>query len=255
MTSENSASNIARRLEGRVAIVTGAARGIGAAIARRLSDEGAIVVCADIEEPQELSLTSLRHDEYHLLDIRDQSAVQNIVDTIHKRHGRIDILINNAGIDGRPAVLADGRKSEFDHVIDVNLGGSWVLMKAVLPIMAARKQGAIVNIASVAALIGFPTLSIYSASKAGIVGLTRAAAVEYGPQGIRVNALCPGGVRTRLASEFADRETLEQWAERHALKRFGEPDEIAAAIAFLVSDDASFITGAAIPVDGGLTAG
>ena len=127
-------------------------------------------------------------------------------------------------------------------------------MKFALPHMVANSGGAIVNVASVAALVGFETLSIYAASKAALLGLTRTAALEYGGRGIRINALCPGGVMTPLARSFMEEGSAEAWAELHALKRFAEPEEIASVIAFLASDEASFITGAVIPVDGGMTA-
>lgn len=187
-------------------------------------------------------------------DVTDVTVLRAAVQETERRWGRIDILVNNAGIDGAPALLADGEDRDFDRVIDVNLRACWLAMKLVLPGMVAGGGGAIVNVASVAALIGFETLSIYSASKAALVGMTRTAALEYGRHNIRVNALCPGGVLTPLALSFMDEGTTQAWADKHALKRFAEPEEIAAAVAFLASNDASFITGAAIPVDGGMTA-
>lgn len=246
----------AGRLDGQIAIVTGAAQGIGAAIVRRFIAEGATVVCIDRDDAvKALAQEAATMSQAIVLDVGDLQATTSMIGHIHERHGRIDILVNNAGIDGTPASFEKGQESEFDELLNVNLRGCWGLMRSVLPIMAAQSSGSIINMASVAAMIGYPTLSIYSASKAGLIGMTRSAAAEYGPVGVRVNTLCPGGVLTKLSEEFADEATLAKWAQRHALRRFAEPDEIAAATAFLASHDASFITGAIIPIDGGLTAG
>ena len=243
------------RLEGRVAIVTGAAQGIGEATARRLAVEGARVLCVD-RNPSVTGVADEIGDAALAMvgDLKQASALGTIVERANSRWGRVDVLVNNAGIDGTPALLVDSLESDFDAVIDVNLRACWAAMKHVLPLMVAQGSGSIINVASVAALVGFETLSIYAASKAAVVGMTRAAALEYGPHGIRVNALCPGGVMTPLALSFMADGEVEQWAGLHALKRFAEPEEIAAVVAFLASDDASFITGAAIPVDGGMTA-
>uniref|UniRef100_A0A0D4ZYN6 3-oxoacyl-[acyl-carrier protein] reductase n=1 Tax=Sphingomonas sp. NS2 TaxID=908605 RepID=A0A0D4ZYN6_9SPHN len=236
-------------------MVTGAAQGIGEATARRLAEEGAQVMCIDLDERVKAVAEAIGNQACGSIgDVADSSVLRAALCDIEQRWGRIDILVNNAGIDGVPALLADGEERDFARVIDVNLRACWLAMRHVLPSMVAGGGGAIVNIASVAALIGFETLSIYAASKAAVVGMTRSAALEYGRHNIRVNALCPGGVLTSLALSFMEEGMVEAWADKHALKRFAEPSEIAAVVAFLASDDASFITGAAIPVDGGMTA-
>lgn len=245
----------AKRLSGKIALVTGAAQGIGEATVLRLAAEGASVMCVDLDEKVQAVAAAIGDQARASVgDVADPAAIERAARETERHWGRIDILVNNAGIDGTPALLVDGEARDFDRVIDVNLRACWLAMKQVLPNMVAGGGGAIVNVASVAALIGFETLSIYSGSKAAVVGMTRTAALEYGRHNIRINALCPGGVLTPLALSFMDEGTMEAWAEKHALKRFAQPHEIAAAIAFLASDDASFITGAAIPIDGGMTA-
>lgn len=241
------------RLDGRVAIVTGAARGIGEAIVNRFVAEGAIVIGLD-KNDKVITTASACGAQAVVVDVTELQEVADLIERVHARHGRIDILVNNAGIDGTPGPFDSGKECDFDHVLNVNLRAAWGAMRCVLPHMAARQSGSIINMASAAAAIGFPSLSIYSASKAALLGLTRSAAAEFGRSGVRVNALMPGGVQTNLAEDFADEAELAQWAERHALKRFAQPEEIAAVAAFLASDEASFITGAAIAVDGGLTA-
>lgn len=247
--------SVAGRLTGRVAIVTGAASGIGEATARRLAAEGARVVCVDVsEQVQALSLELGDSSVAEIADVADDAQVDLFVRSALDRWSRIDILVNNAGIDGQLALLADGSHENYQRVMDVNLRSCWSTMKAVLPSMVAEGSGSIINMSSVGALIGFENLSVYSAAKAGMLGLTRGAALEYGAHGIRINAICPGGVLTPLAESFMDEGTYKAWADKHALKRFARPEEIAAVVSFLASDEASFITGSSLVVDGGMTA-
>lgn len=242
-------------LDGRVAILTGAAQGVGEATAHTLARAGARVVCVDISEKVNAVCEEIGDAAYPVVcDITKTSDVAGFVEAAHDRWGRLDILVNNAGIDGTPAMLAEAEEADFDRVIDVNLRACWASMRAALPKMISTGGGSIVNVSSVSALIGFETLSVYSASKAALVGMTRTVALEYGRHAIRVNAVCPGGVLTPLAESFMDEGTYEAWADKHALKRFARPEEIAAVIAFLASDDASFITGTAIVADGGMSA-
>lgn len=246
---------IARRLDGKIAVVTGAAQGIGQATVMRLAREGAKVLCTDLRPEVEDVVLAAGEDAISVVtDIGSAAAASGVIDACISRWGRIDILVNNAGIDGTPALLADGDENDFNRVIDINLRATWATMRRALPGMMESGGGSIINVASAAALVGFETLSIYAGSKAAILGMTRSAALEYGAHNIRVNALCPGGVMTPLALSFMDEGSAEEWASLHALKRFAEPEEIAAVIAFLASDDASFVTGIAMPVDGGMTA-
>ena len=245
------------RLAGKVAIVTGAANGIGAATARRLTQDGARVVVVDLAEDSlaetASAITTAGGEAVALAgDVSQSADVARIVKQAHEQCGRIDILINNAGIN-RDAMAARMTEENWDAVLDVNLKGSFLCAQAVQPIMREQNDGRIVNTASIAAL-GNIGQSNYAASKAGLIGLTRTLALEWSRYGIRVNCVAPGGTDTRMTAGIPDqiRETILQ---RIPLKRFASPDEIAAAHAFLVSDDASYITGQVLFVDGGVSVG
>jgi 3-oxoacyl-[acyl-carrier protein] reductase len=248
---------MALRLEGKVAVVTGAANGIGAATARRLASEGARLAvvdlnAGDLDQAVRAIVEAGGEAQAFAADISKAADVARMIQQAKERFGRIDILVNNAGIN-RDAIAHRLTEENWDAVLDVNLKGSFLCAQAVMPIMREQNDGRIVNTASIAAL-GNVGQSNYAASKAGLIGLTRTLALELSRYNIRVNCVAPGGTDTRMTAGIPDqiRETIMQ---RIPLKRFASPDEIAAAHAFLVSDDASYITGQTIFVDGGTSVG
>jgi len=250
------------RFEGRVALVTAAGAGIGAATARRLAAEGARLVVADLSGKRAEETARAIGDaggEVAWLkgDAAEPAAVEAAIAMALQRWGRLDVLVNNAGF-GEPALIADTSLESWNRTLAVTLTSAFLGLRFALPVMRRQGRGVVVNTASVSGLAGDIGMPAYNAAKAGVVNLTRAAALECAGQGIRVNCICPGGVDTRvtqvLAGERAD-EVRRAMAAVHPLQRMGSADEIAAAIAFLASDEASFITGAALVADGGLTAG
>jgi NAD(P)-dependent dehydrogenase (short-subunit alcohol dehydrogenase family) len=246
-------------MEGRAGLVTGAAGGIGRASAVALGRAGASVVIADLESEREGGEETTRLVEqaggcarFVACDVTRSDQVAHLVDATVRAYGRLDFAHNNAGI-GVQGRIVDMSEEDFDRCVAINLKGVWLGLKHELPRMLAAGGGAIVNTASLAGLIGLPQGGAYCASKHGVVGITKTAAVEYAQRGIRVNAVCPAAIETRMTDVLPD-ELRAQAVAPQAIKRFGRPDEVAAAVVWLCSDRASFITGAALPVDAGATA-
>ncbi len=250
------------RLQDKTAFVTGAASGIGAACALRFAREGARVAGFDIQEPQTGSWDEVKAITKDLCfrtgDVRDEAAVADAVNAVAERFGGIDIVLNAAGVAGAgPVHLLD--TEEWDRVIDVNLKGTFLVCKHALQKMLPRESGSLINIASIEGIEGIEGGSAYNASKGAVVLLTRNLAIDYGRKGIRANCICPGFVDTPMTAAVFQEEAMAQVKQRmvdqHQLGRMARPDEIAAAAAFLASEDASFVTGHAMVVDGGFTAG
>jgi len=236
-----------RGVAGLRVLVTGAGRGIGRAVAERLIDENARVVAADLEAPDigEVSLSG---------DMTSESDVARIVETTLARMQGIDGLVTCAGIH-YVGPTHETTPEDFRRVIDVNLNGTFLAMRAVIPTMLQAGSGRIVTLGSTASLVAGPTLAAYAAAKGGVLQLTRSVAAEYASRGIRANCLCPGATNTPMLAELMrDRDNPDAFAKAHPIGRFAEPEEIAGAVAYLLSDDASFMVGSAVAFDGGFTA-
>jgi NAD(P)-dependent dehydrogenase (short-subunit alcohol dehydrogenase family) len=242
-----------KRLTGKVAIVTGAGSGIGRAIATAFVAEGAGVVLAGISGDEKAVADELGPAAVPVrADVRSSADVAAVVDTARDRFGGLHVMVNNAGIDGAPGAIADCSEDNFDEVLAVNVRGVFLGMKHALPQIAAAGGGSVINIASVAGLVGFPKMPAYCASKGAVIQLTRVGALDYAAAGIRVNAICPGAIDTPLLRQF-DPGMAAAAAAVTPLRRLGRPAEVAALAVFLASDESSFVTGAALPVDGGFT--
>lgn len=249
------------RLDGRVAVITGAASGIGAATAQRFAAEGASIAGLDLAGPSPEIVAGLEASApevaYWPLDVRDEAQIEARVADVVERFGRIDVLLNAAGVASAGSV-DQVPEDEWDRVLDINLKGTYLVAKHVVPHMVSAGAGAIINIASIEGLVGFQGQAAYNASKGAVVVLTRNMAADYGRQGVRVNCLCPGLIETPMTAPLQDPAlaTIKDWfVDQHLLGRAGRPDEVAAAALFLASDDASFVTGHALVVDGGFVAG
>lgn len=248
-------------LKGKVAIITGASSGTGRAAAELFAGEGAIVIAADVHdsEGQQLADQLARRDctcTYVHADVSNESDVRAMVHLALSQYGRLDVLFNNAGIEGEQAPTADATTDNWERVIAVNLKSVFLGMKHAIPAMLEHGGGAIVNNASVAGLVGFPGIPAYCASKGGVIQLTRTTALEYATQGIRVNCLCPGVIDTPMVERFThdNPAALGQLTQTEPVGRLGRPQEVAQLALFLASDRSSFVTGAIIPVDGGFVA-
>jgi NAD(P)-dependent dehydrogenase (short-subunit alcohol dehydrogenase family) len=251
------------RLAGKIAFVTGGARGIGRAIVEKFAAEGATVAFADVdrtagaETAAALSGAGVPASFAHA-DITLESDVHRVIGAIVARHGRLDVLVNNAGINAYFDAAAM-TEAEWDRVFAVDLKGAWLCAKHALPSMTAARRGSIVNIASIHATLTIAGMFPYAAAKSGLLGLTRSLAMEYGPLGVRANAVAPGYTRTRLVEEWMAKqpdpaETERRTLANHPLRRIATPAEIANVVAFVASDEASAITGATLAVDCGLGA-
>ncbi len=250
----------------RVAVVTGGGNGIGRAACLEFARAGARVVAVDIDavaaEKTAVDVRALGSQALAVrADVSQSVQVQAYVQQTLDRFGRIDCFFNNAGTEGRAAPLAEYDEAVWDRVISVNLKGVFLGLRHVLPVMLAQKHGAIVNTASVAGTVGAPTLAAYSASKHGIIGLTRTAAGEVGKQGVRVNAICPGPINTRMVRALAEMINPDDPASvakfnigRNPMGRYGEPEEVARIVVFLCSEASDYVNGVAWLIDGGRTA-
>jgi NAD(P)-dependent dehydrogenase (short-subunit alcohol dehydrogenase family) len=252
---------LAERFKDKVAIVTGGASGIGRATALAFAQEGASVVVADVMEQEGEETVKIIEDNgkkaiFIKTDVSKAADVQAMVDKTIKTYGRLDCAFNNAGIEGKSAPTAECTEENWDRVIAINLKGVWLCTKYEIPPMIEQGRGAIVNMSSVAGIVGFNGLPAYCASKGGIIQLTKTAALEYSNKGIRINAVCPGAIITPMLERImaADPKMKQSILEMHPIGRLGKPEEIADAVLWLCSDDASFVTGHPLVVDGGLVA-
>ncbi len=238
--------------QGRVVIVTGGAQGIGEACVRRFAQEGAKVVIADVADALGRTLAIELGALYRHCDVGDKVDVDDLVAKVMATHGRIDVLVNNAGIF-KAADFLDVSEDDFDEVLRVNLKGSFLMGQAVAREMALRREGSIVNMSSVNGVLAIPNIASYNVSKGGINQLTRVMALALAEHGIRVNAVAPGTIATELAARavLTSDTARDNILSRTPMRRLGEPDEIADVVAWLASDAASYVTGEIVTVDGG----
>jgi NAD(P)-dependent dehydrogenase (short-subunit alcohol dehydrogenase family) len=249
------------RLAGRVAFVTGGAQGIGRAIVERFLEEGALVALVDVDQVAAAETVVALGSTDRLVsltcDVTSERGVRDAVEATIGHFGGLDILINNAGINayGEATTMTEG---EWDRLFDVDLKASWLCAKHALPALETSGRGSIVNIASIHAFMTIKGFFPYAAAKSAVLGLTRSLALDYGTRNVRANAVCPGYVRTRLVQEWLDLQddpgVEARVIAQQPLGRIGEPAEVASLVAFLASDESSYMTGAVISIDGGLSA-
>jgi 3-oxoacyl-[acyl-carrier protein] reductase len=242
------------QLTGRVALVTGASRGIGKAIALKLAAAGATVAAAARQQNARETVDAITsaggHAEVVSIDVSDASSIDEAISGVLGRHGRIDILVNNAGIT-RDTLMLRMKRDDWDAVIETNLTAAFATCQAVLKPMVKQRTGRIINITSVVGQAGNAGQANYAASKAGLIGLTKALALEVASRNITVNAVAPGMIDTDMTRAISS-GAHEEWAGRIPLKRLGTPDDVAGAVLFLASDEASYITGHVLAVNGGM---
>ena len=240
------------RLKDKVAIITGAAKGIGFATAKRFAQEGAKVMIADINPAAvNAAVELIPGSESYVMNVTDRASIEAAVDQIMQRHGRIDILINNAGIT-QDARLIKMTEAQFDSVIDVNLKGVFNCTQLVVPHMLEAGKGSVVNASSVVGIYGNFGQTNYSATKFGVIGFTKTWARELGAKGIRVNAVCPGFIATEMVKAMPE-NILQDIEKRSWLGRLGTPEEMANVYLFLASDEASYVNGVALEASGGIS--
>jgi 2-hydroxycyclohexanecarboxyl-CoA dehydrogenase len=241
------------RLDGKIAIVTGAGQGIGKAVAEKLAAEGATVVVSDLDEATAKATASALPGAVAVrADVTDRQGVQAMVDGIVQQFGRVDVLVNNAGWD-KASAFVDSDPADWERAIAVNLFGVLHTCKAVLPLMAGQGSGAVVNLGSDAGRVGSSGEAVYSAAKGGVIAFTKSLAREMARHQVRVNCVCPGPTDTALFASFAGPKLREALTRAIPFRRLGQPTDVANVVAFLVSDEASFVTGQTVSVSGGLT--
>lgn len=243
----------------KVAIVTGGGSGIGEACVQKLAESGASIIVADVDEENgERVAESVNSKDgnatFIYADVSNPKSVEEMVNKTIETYAQLDIAVNNAGIGGDQSMVGDYSINSWQQVIDINLNGVFYCMRYQIPQMLKQSGGAIVNMASILGTVGFATSSAYVAAKHGVVGLTKSAALEYSAQGVRVNAVGPGFIKTPLLEANLDEETTAMLVERHPIGRMGEADEVADLVTFLCSAQASFITGSYYTIDGAYTA-